>query len=199
MKKNLRRLLVLPLILIVFGAALWWTFPWESAFRYGLTEAGNRAAAKGLALSCGAPSAEGGLEPLFRCGDFRLRHPLGGVDLVRGEARLRPLASILGRGVALDVRFGPGRFETMTGQTLSWDQGTVSLILRPDLVVMDKLAVKGELSAQGRLEISPSRGRIVRAMVEVGTPATADGMMQALTAFLPLKRVKSGEWRLERK
>lgn len=199
MKKHLRRLLILPLILIVFLGVLWWHFPWDSALKYGLTEAGSRAAEKGIALSAGTSSAAGGLEPLFRCGELRVRHPLGGLEVMRGEARLKPLESLLARGVVLDVRLGPGRFETMTGQSMSWERGALSVILRPDRVVMQDLDLSGELSARGELEISPVRGRILRAMVELGTPVKADGMMQALTAFLPLKRVKSGEWRLERK
>ena len=199
MKKHFRRLLFLPLVFIVFLRVLWWHFPWDSALKYGLTEAGSRAAARGLVLAVRTSSASGGLEPFFRCGDLRFGHPLGGLEVMRCEARLKPFESVLARGVALDVRLGSGRFETMTGQTLAWERGTLSLILRPDVVRLEDLDLAGELTAKGRLEFSPSSRRIVRAMVDLGTPQASDGMMQALTAFLPLKKVKSGEWRLERK
>ncbi len=199
MKKRLILLLALPLALLLFLGTFLWYLPWESALGYGLMEAENVAASRGVALTCDSHSAEDHLQPLFRCGGLRVRHPLGGIELIRASARFRPLASVLNRSVVLDVTMGPGRFETMTGQSMAWDEGRCSLKLRPDHIEIDGLNMKGSLSAKGSLAISPGRSRITRAMVDIKTPAEADAMMQALTAFLPLKRVKSGEWRLERK
>lgn len=199
MKKKTRFLLILPLAILVFLGVFWWNFPWEGALRWGLTSAENVSRSRGVAFSCGSSTAQDHMSPLFRCGDLQVRHSLGGLEMVRVEARLRPLSSAIKRGIYLDVRLGPGRFEALTGQKLSWTKGSCSLLVRGQSVVVDDLDLEGDVSAKGSLEVSTSEGRISRAAVELKTPGETETMMQALSAILPLKRVKAGEWRLERK
>lgn len=199
MKKKAKLVIFLPLALVVFLGAFWWNFPWERSLQWGLTSAQNVAAEKGVSFSCASSSADDRVSPLFMCGGLKVRHALGGLELARADARFHPLSSVLSRGVLLDVKLGPGRFQTMTGQELGWTEGTCSLLIRRETVFIQDLALSGDLTAKGYIEVSASKGRIVKAAVELTTPGEVESMMQALSAILPLKRVKAGEWRLERK
>lgn len=199
MNKRTRLILTLPLVLVVFVGVFWWNFPWESALRWGLTSAENISGTRGIVFSCDSSAVQDHVSPLFRCGDLNVHHAFGALKVIRAEARLRPLASVLNRGIYLEVLLGPGQFEALTGQKLGWTEGTGSLVVRRDVITVKDLNLTGDLSARGSLDVSPAKGRIVHAAVELTTPEEAETMIQALSGFMPLKRVKAGEWRLERK
>ena len=86
------------------------------------------------------------------------------------------------------------------GSGIYWNSGSASVRVTENTVIVEDISFTGPTSVSGSAEISPSAMRLVRARLLVKAPPELDRMFEMLrmTNMLPLKKVKEGEWRIER-
>nr|WP_321499736.1 type II secretion system protein GspN [uncultured Dethiosulfovibrio sp.] len=85
----------------------------------------------------------------------------------------------------------------MGGSLASFTGGMV-VCLRPKVVSVSDVDIKGDLMAQGNMAFSLATSKISQADMVLKTPEEMSGVLSALSAMLPLKRESDGLWKLKR-
>ncbi|PIE54859.1 MAG: hypothetical protein CSA35_04390 [Dethiosulfovibrio peptidovorans] len=76
--------------------------------------------------------------------------------------------------------------------------GAMTCLLSSGTILLSDVALTGDLSAQGRVSISPERGKILEADMVISVPEDMDGAMTVLSQLFPMKRSPDGTWALSR-
>lgn len=197
MKKNILRAAA-ALAGLITGIIIF--FPWDTLASSLFAFAAKEAAPRGVYLAASSSETSGIFEKTFI---FR------GVtaDLPVARASLREVgvapdipASLLSGEKRARLTFGRGSVVPVTRQTIEWNSGSAGVRVTADRVIIEDVSFTGPTSVSGSAEISISAMRFERARLLVKAPPELDRMFEMLrmTNMLPLKKVKEGEWRIER-
>lgn len=197
MKKNLLRLAA-ALAGLIIGIIIF--FPWNALASSLFAFAAKEAASRGIYVTASSSETSGFLKKTFS---------LRGVnaDMTVARANLREvgvepdiLRWLLSGEKNARLTFGRGGVVPATRQPIEWNSGSARVRVTADTVVIDDASFTGPTSISGSAEISLSTKRLVRARMLVKAPPELDRMFEMLrmTKMLPLKKVKEGEWRIER-
>ncbi|MCC8177647.1 MAG: hypothetical protein LIO38_00805, partial [Cloacibacillus sp.] len=87
-----------------------------------------------------------------------------------------------------------------TRQALEWNGGTADISLTPQSLMVENIAFTGKTSVTGFAELSRETGKLTRAKMLLKVPAELDRALEMAgkMGMVPLTKVKSGEWRIER-
>lgn len=197
MKKNLLRAAA-ALAGLIIGIIIF--FPWDALASSLFAFAAKEAASRGVYVTASSSETSGFFKKTFSFRGVNADMPVARANL--REVRVVPdiLQSLLSREKSARLTFGPGGVVPVTRQTIEWNSGSASVRVTADTVVIEDVSFAGPTSISGSAEISLSAMRFVRARLLVKAPPELDRMFEMLrmTNMLPLKKVKEGEWRIER-
>ncbi|MDO5114975.1 MAG: type II secretion system protein GspN [Synergistaceae bacterium] len=198
MKKFIRYSLA-ALLGLICGLLLF--FPWTTLAGTISSLAATAAAENGIYLTVGSSRAEGILFKKFSYSAINADFPV-----LRGSLRELTVApsfisSLFSDEKSARLTFGRGSVVPVTRQELNWNAGAADVILKAESLLVENISFTGESSLSGFAELSRSDFRIIRANLLVKVPAELDRMLEMMqkTNMIPLTKVKSGEWRIERK
>lgn len=173
--------------------------PWSAIGDYALEKSIERAAAKQVYISVASHETEGVLGKTFVLRGIRADYPVFSATL--RELRITPhLLSLLSSNQKVDLVIGRGELIPVTRQTLEWNSGTARVVRQGDTVTLEEIDIRGAFSAKGSLTFSTVSGTLSKADLTMTLPEEMDRALQMFSSsgMAPLRKVKNGEWRVER-
>lgn len=197
MKKNLLRAAA-ALAGLIIGIAIF--FPWDALGSSLFAFAAKEVASRGVYVTASSSEVSGFFKKNFSYKGVNTDLPVARASLreVSGEPDI--LSSLLSGEKSARLTFGRGSLVPVTRQPIEWNSGSASVRVTENTIIVEDISFTGPTSISGSAEISPSAMRLVRARLLVKAPPELDRMFEMLrmTNMLPLKKVKEGEWRIER-
>lgn len=175
------------------------SLPWGAVGDYAVATILNKAAGNRVYATVANHSVEGFFsKTLVMCG-IRVDYPVASITL--RELCVTPhLLSLLLSAQTVDLTLGRAELTFVTRQSLEWNSGTAKITKRGDVVAFEEIDIRGAFSVTGSLDFSTATGQLGAANLTVILPETMDRALQMLSGsgLLPLRKVKNGEWRIER-
>ena len=197
MKKNLLRAAA-ALAGLIIGIAIF--FPWNALGSSLFAFAAKEAASRGVYVTASSSEVSGLFKKTFSYKGVNADLPVARVSLREVSVEPDILSSLLSGEKSARLTFGRGSLVPVTRQPIEWNSGSASVRVTENTIIVEDISFTGPTSISGSAEISPSAMRLVRARLLVKAPPELDRMFEMLrmTNMLPLKKVKEGEWRIER-
>lgn len=197
MKKNLLRAAA-ALAGLIIGIAIF--FPWNALGSSLFAFAAKEAASRGVYVTASSSEVSGLFKKNFSYKGVNADLPVARASLRDVSVEPDILSSLLSGEKSAQLTFGRGSLVPVTRQPIEWNSGSASVRVTENTVIVEDISFTGPTSVSGSAEISPSAMRLVRARLLVKAPPELDRMFEMLrmTNMLPLKKVKEGEWRIER-
>ncbi len=197
MKKNLLRAAA-ALAGLIIGIAIF--FPWDALGSSLFAFAAKEAASRGVYVTASSSEVSGLFKKNFSYKGVNADLPVARASLREVSVEPDILSSLLSGEKSARLTFGRGSLVPVTRQPVEWNSGSASVRVTENTVIVEDISFTGPTSVSGSAEISPSAMRLVRARLLVKAPPELDRMFEMLrmTNMLPLKKVKEGEWRIER-
>lgn len=197
MKKNLLRAAA-ALAGLIIGIAIF--FPWNALGSSLFAFAAKEAASRGVYVTASSSEVSGLFKKNFSYKGVNADLPVARASLREVSVEPDILSSLLSGEKSARLTFGRGSLVPVTRQPVEWNSGSASVRVTENTIIVEDISFTGPTSISGSAEISPSAMRLVRARLLVKAPPELDRMFEMLrmTNMLPLKKVKEGEWRIER-
>ena len=197
MKKNLLRAAA-ALAGLIIGIAIF--FPWDALGSSLFAFAAKEAASRGVYVTASSSEVSGLFKKNFSYKGVNADLPVARASLREVSVEPDILSSLLSGEKSARLTFGRGSIVPVTRQPIEWNSGSASVRVTENTIIVEDISFTGPTSISGSAEISPSAIRLVRARLRVKAPPELDRMFEMLrmTNMLPLKKVKEGEWRIER-
>lgn len=197
MKKNLLRAAA-ALAGLIIGIAIF--FPWDALGSSLFAFAAKEAASRGVYVTASSSEVSGLFKKNFSYKGVNADLPVARASLRDVSVEPDILSSLLSGEKSAQLTFGRGSLVPVTRQPIEWNSGSASVRVTENTIIVEDISFTGPTSVSGSAEISPSAMRLVRARLLVKAPPELDRMFEMLrmTNMLPLKKVKEGEWRIER-
>ena len=197
MKKNLLRAAA-ALAGLIIGIAIF--FPWDALGSSLFAFAAKEAASRGVYVTASSSEVSGVFKKNFSYKGVNADLPVARASLREVSVEPDILSSLLSGEKSARLTFGRGSLVPVTRQPIEWNSGSASVRVTENTIIVEDISFTGPTSVSGSAEISPSAMRLVRARLLVKAPPELDRMFEMLrmTNMLPLKKVKEGEWRIER-
>lgn len=197
MKKNLLRAAA-ALAGLIIGIAIF--FPWNALGSSLFAFAAKEAASRGVYVTASSSEVSGLFKKNFSYKGVNADLPVARASLRDVSVEPDILSSLLSGEKSARLTFGRGSLVPVTRQPVEWNSGSASVRVTENTIIVEDISFTGPTSISGSAEISPSAMRLVRARLLVKAPPELDRMFEMLrmTNMLPLKKVKEGEWRIER-
>ena len=197
MKKNLLRAAA-ALAGLIIGIAIF--FPWDALGSSLFAFAAKEAASRGVYVTASSSEVSGLFKKNFSYKGVNADLPVARASLRDVSVEPDILSSLLSGEKSARLTFGRGSLVPVTRQPIEWNSGSASVRVTENTIIVEDISFTGPTSVSGSAEISPSAMRLVRARLLVKAPPELDRMFEMLrmTNMLPLKKVKEGEWRIER-
>ena len=197
MKKNLLRAAA-ALAGLIIGIAIF--FPWDALGSSLFAFAAKEAASRGVYVTASSSEVSGLFKKNFSYKGVNADLPVARASLREVSVEPDILSSLLSGEKSARLTFGRGSLVPVTRQPIEWNSGSASVRVTENTIIVEDISFTGPSSIPGSPEISPSAMRLVRARLLVKAPPELDRMFEMLrmTNMLPLKKVKEGEWRIER-
>lgn len=197
MKKNLLRAAA-ALAGLIIGIAIF--FPWDALGSSLFAFAAKEAASRGVYVTASSSEVSGLFKKNFSYKGVNADLPVARASLREVSVEPDILSSLLSGEKSARLTFGRGSLVPVTRQPIEWNSGSASVRVTENTIIVEDISFTGPTSISGSAEISPSAIRLVRARLLVKAPPELDRMFEMLrmTNMLPLKKVKEGEWRIER-
>lgn len=197
MKKNLLRAAA-ALAGLIIGIAIF--FPWNALGSSLFAFAAKEAASRGVYVTASSSEVSGLFKKNFSYKGVNADLPVARASLREVSVEPDILSSLLSGEKSARLTFGRGSLVPVTRQPIEWNSGSASVRVTENTIIVEDISFTGPTSISGSAEISPSAMRLVRARLLVKAPPELDRMFEMLrmTNMLPLKKVKEGEWRIER-
>lgn len=197
MKKNLLRAAA-ALAGLIIGIAIF--FPWNALGSSLFAFAAKEAASRGVYVTASSSEVSGLFKKNFSYKGVNADLPVARASLREVSVEPDILSSLLSGEKSARLTFGRGSLVPVTRQPVEWNSGSVSVRVTENTIIVEDISFTGPTSISGSAEISPSAMRLVRARLLVKAPPELDRMFEMLrmTNMLPLKKIKEGEWRIER-
>lgn len=197
MKKNLLRAAA-ALAGLIIGIAIF--FPWDALGSSLFSFAAKEAASRGVYVTASSSEVSGLFKKNFSYKGVNADLPVARASLREVSVEPDILSSLLSGEKSARLTFGRGSLVPVTRQPVEWNSGSASVRVTENTIIVEDISFTGPTSVSGSAEISPSAMRLVRARLLVKAPPELDRMFEMLrmTNMLPLKKVKEGEWRIER-
>ena len=197
MKKNLLRAAA-ALAGLILGIVIF--FPWDALAPSLFAFAAREAASRGVYVTASSSETSGLVKKNFSYKGVNADLPVARASLREVSVEPDILSSLLSGEKSARLTFGRGSLVPVTRQPVEWNSGSASVRVTENTIIVEDISFTGPTSISGSAEISPSAMRLVRARLLVKAPPELDRMFEMLrmTNMLPLKKVKEGEWRIER-
>lgn len=197
MKKNLLRAAA-ALAGLIIGIAIF--FPWDALGSSLFAFAAKEVASRGVYVTASSSEVSGLFKKNFSYKGVNADLPVARASLRKVSVEPDILSSLLSGEKSARLTFGRGSIVPVTRQPIEWNSGSASVRVTENTIIVEDISFTGPTSISGSAEISPSAIRLVRARLRVKAPPELDRMFEMLrmTNMLPLKKVKEGEWRIER-
>ena len=197
MKKNLLRAAA-ALAGLIIGIAIF--FPWDALGSSLFAFAAKEVASRGVYVTASSSEVSGLFKKNFSYKGVNADLPVARASLREVSVEPDILSSLLSGEKSARLTFGRGSLVPVTRQPVEWNSGSASVRVTENTIIVEDISFTGPTSISGSAEISPSAMRLVRARLLVKAPPELDRMFEMLrmTNMLPLKKVKEGEWRIER-
>ena len=197
MKKNLLRAAA-ALAGLIIGIVIF--FPWDALAPALFALAAREAASRGVYITASSSETSGLVKKNFSYKGVNADLPVARARLSELSVEPDILSSLLSGEKSARLTFGRGSLVPVTRQPVEWNSGSASVRVTENTIIVEDISFTGPTSISGSAEISPSAMRLVRARLLVKAPPELDRMFEMLrmTNMLPLKKVKEGEWRIER-
>ena len=197
MKKNLLRAAA-ALAGLIIGIAIF--FPRDALGSSLFAFAAKEAASRGVYVTASSSEVSGLFKKNFSYKGVNADLPVARASLREVSVEPDILSSLLSGEKSARLTFGRGSLVPVTRQPVEWNSGSASVRVTENTIIVEDISFTGPTSISGSAEISPSAMRLVRARLLVKAPPELDRMFEMLrmTNMLPLKKVKEGEWRIER-
>ena len=197
MKKNLLRAAA-ALAGLIIGIAIF--FPWDALGSSLFAFAAKEVASRGVYVTASSSEVSGLFKKNFSYKGVNADLPVARASLREVSVEPDILSSLLSGEKSARLTFGRGSLVPVTRQPIEWNSGSASVRVTENTIIVEDISFTGPTSISGSAEISPSAMRLVRARLLVKAPPELDRMFEMLrmTNMLPLKKVKEGEWRIER-
>ena len=197
MKKNLLRAAA-ALAGLIIGIAIF--FPWDALGSSLFAFAAKEAASRGVYVTASSSEVSGLFKKNFSYKGVNADLPVARASLREVSVEPDILSSLLSGEKSARLTFGRGSLVPVTRQPIEWNSGSASVRVTENTIIVEDISFTGPTAVSGSAEISPSAMRLVRARLLVKAPPELDRMFEMLrmTNMLPLKKVKEGEWRIER-
>lgn len=198
MKKIARTLLILIVALAGFSFSAWFFFPWDRAGEYALNNVAERAGQKGIEIEWSDIEKYGRLMPSIYVRDLRLG--TFAVDMSIPNLRIQPLPflSILKMVPSFSLDYDQGILgAAMGGLSPAYrTEGSLMLSSSGRNVELGDIDVSGDINVSGSATVEIGRARFSKADMTLEVPEKMEGVLYTLIGFMPLQRVRSGEWKL---
>ncbi len=175
-------------------------FPWQSIGDYVMSRGLAVAAENGIYATVEGCDAEGLIDKEFVYQSITADFPVFRFSV--GEIRVNPafISSILSRKFSCSVKLGRGEIMPVTRQKLEWTSASAAIFVEKEFISVRDIAFFGNFSARGFFEISRETGQILRANMVLHLPEDMDRAFEMLSrsGMVPLTKIKTGEWKVER-
>ena len=198
LRSKLVKIIFAALCGLIVGTVLF--FPWEMTAEYSASKAAMAAAQKNICMSYSDIYTEGLLDRELICTGVTADLPAFSIKI--SEVRFDPslIKSILSLSLRGNVYLGRGEITTVTRQKLKWTSGTAKLSVKNDMLYLDDLALSGDVTAKGFINLSMDTGKIANSDLTARFPHEFDRALQMLSTMriINLTKVSPGEWRITR-
>jgi hypothetical protein len=198
LRSKLVKIIFAALCGLIVGTVLF--FPWEMTAEYSASKAAMAAAQKNICMSYSDIYTEGLLDRELICTGVTADLPAFSIKI--SEVRFDPslIKSILSLSLRGNVYLGRGEITTVTRQKLKWTSGTAKLSVKNDMLYLDDLALSGDVTAKGYINLSMDTGKIANSDLTARFPHEFDRALQMLSTMqiINLTKVSPGEWRITR-
>lgn len=198
LRSKLVKIIFAALCGLIVGTVLF--FPWETTAEYSVSKAAMAAAQKNICMSYSDIYTEGLIDRELICTGVTADLPAFSIKI--SEVRFDPslIKSILSLSLRGNVYLGRGEITTLTRQKLKWTSGTAKLSVKNDMLYLDDLALSGDVTAKGFINLSMDTGKIANSDLTARFPHEFDRALQMLSTMriINLTKVSPGEWRITR-
>lgn len=198
LRSKLVKIIFAALCGLIVGTVLF--FPWETTAEYSASKAAMAAAQKNICMSYSDIYTEGLIDRELICTGVTADLPAFSIKI--SEVRFDPslIKSILSLSLRGNVYLGRGEITTLTRQKLKWTSGTAKLSVKNDMLYLDDLALSGDVTAKGFINLSMDTGKIANSDLTARFPHEFDRALQMLSTMriINLTKVSPGEWRITR-
>lgn len=197
MKKNLR-LIAVAIAGLIVGIFIF--FPWRTLGSSLFALAAREAASRGVYLTASSSDVSGIFSKTFSYSGVGADLPAARLSVRELSVAPDILSSLFSEEKSARLTVGRGSLVPVTRQAVEWNRGEADVRVTPRAVILDNISFTGPSSISGSAEISLGSMRIARARLLVRVPPELDRMLEMLKTanMLPLKKIKDGEWRIER-
>ncbi|MDD7648590.1 type II secretion system protein GspN [Cloacibacillus porcorum] len=175
-------------------------FPWSSLAGTSASMAMSAAAENGIFLTVASSGVSGLFSKSFIYNGVNADFPV--FRFSAGEVTFTPsiISSLFSQTKSCRLEMGRGSLVPVTRQALEWNGGTADISLTPQSLMIENIAFTGKTSVTGFAELSRETGKLTRAKMLLKVPAELDRALEMAgkMGMVPLTKVKSGEWRIER-
>ena len=200
MKKNLLRAAA-ALAGLIIGIAIF--FPWDALGSSLFAFAAKEAASRGVYVTASSSEVSGLFKKPFSYKGVNADLPVARASLREVSVEPDILSSLLSGEKSARLTFGRGSLVPVTRQPVEWNSGSVSVRVTENTIIVEDISFTGPTSISGSAEIAR---RLAARLADDGevflvkAPPELDRMFEMLrmTNMLPLKKIKEGEWRIER-
>lgn len=175
-------------------------FPWNTLGSALLSIAAGEAASRGIFLTASSSEVSGVLSKTFFYRGITADLPAARVTVSGAGIEPALLSSLTSGGAKAHITFGRGSVVPVTRQAIEWDGGEADVFVTQESVAVSGISFTGPTSLSGSLEIRRASMTLAACRLTVKAPPELDGMFEMLRManLLPLKKIKEGEWRIER-
>ncbi|MDL2297554.1 hypothetical protein LJC40_00205 [Synergistaceae bacterium OttesenSCG-928-D05] len=197
MKQGAWKFILAGLIGLILGLLLF--LPWQAIGDYAIEKGLTRAAEKNIYATVNSHTVEGVFNKVFVLRGIRVDYPVFSITL--RELRIDPhMLGLLSASQEVDLVIGRGELIPVTRQSLEWNSGTAKVTRRGEIISFNEVDIKGAFSAKGSLAFSTATGKLTSGALTLTVPVTMDRALQMVSGsgLVPLRKIKDGEWRIER-
>ncbi len=197
----MKPLRVLALVLtgvLVFLTGCWFFFPWKTAGEYMATKLQATAAESGNYVSGQLTGVSGWFVPVFAFAGVKYEQSAIQLQCSNLRVSLLPLSSLFSGKIVCGLEVDAGKLDLVTGQSASWASGRAQLAVSPAAMDLRRIDVMGNLGLQGNLTYQVAQKQIGQSDLTLKIPAELDETMTMLQRLMPLQKMASGQWKIER-
>ena len=183
---------------LLMGVTLF--FPWDSVASSLFLTVADKAASRGIYVTASSAGSQGIFKKSFIYRGLNADLPMAKANLTEVTVTPDIISSMTTDVKRARVTFGKGSIIPVTRQSIGWNSGSAYVAASKNQIILEDISFSGPATITGSAEVSISPLKLTHARLLVKVPKELDIMfnMLKMTNILPLKKVRDGEWRIER-
>jgi hypothetical protein len=185
------------LFVVVFMVGLWVCAPWDECGALAFEEIRAAAARKGYYVTCENMRHEGLFPPLYRFAKVDVEGPMTKVTFSEATVKLAPIRSLMSRKAAFHAEFSGAGVKYIPKNEFSVKGGEMNVRAGASVVLLDNIAVDGDLKMTGDMTLDVMNQVILESSVVMTVPQEINIMLNTPIMGRFIESVSPGEWRIK--